>query len=238
MITRRPIICCILSVLSLALISSCAFLADEPVQRVVRVKALADPAFRERNPRWNEEVRGLIEASSDYFEREFGIRFITQSAAAWPEKERVGSTAGLLVRLREEFPVERKGRSYDLLIAFTAERVNIYFGGRARVDRVGNCREGLGNYVVAHVSEPFRYRGMTAEPNLDVVALIHELGHIFGAEHTQNPESIMNEHFDYRTEFDMHNREVILKNRLCPFQTFKPSPLSSPASRGGTKEGD
>ena len=50
-----------------------------------------------------------------------------------------------------------------------------------------------------------------------VVGLIHELGHIFGAEHTQDTQSIMNENFDYRSQFDMKNRNVILSNRFCPF---------------------
>ena len=76
MTTRRRIICFILSALCL---SSCAVLVPEPPQRVVRVKVLADVTFRARNPRWSEEARGLIESASDYYEREFGIRFVTES---------------------------------------------------------------------------------------------------------------------------------------------------------------
>jgi hypothetical protein len=214
MTTPRPTICCILSVLILA---SCSIIANDRPRRIVRVKALADPALRERNPRWHDEVRGLIEASSDYFENEFGVRFITQMAAPWPSEEKISSTAGLLIRLKQDFALDRKTDGYDLIVAFTAERVNSYAGGRGRVDRIGDCQKGLGNYVVTYVSQPFRYTGATAEPNIDVVALIHELGHIFGAEHTHDTESIMNENFDYRSEFDMKNRNVILKNRNCPF---------------------
>jgi Metallo-peptidase family M12 len=214
MITPRRIICCILSFLALA---SCGVVGNEAPLRTVRVQALADPALRERNPRWNDEVRGLIEASSDYFDNEFGIRFVVQGTAAWPAQEKIASTAGLMVRLKQEFPLDRKREAYDLLIAFTGERVNFYSGGRGRVDRIGDCREGLGNYVVVYVSAPFRYTGVTTEPTIDVIALIHELGHIFGAEHVQDSQSIMNESFDYRSTFDMKNRSVILKNRLCPF---------------------
>ena len=214
MTTLRRIICCILSVLALA---SCGLVGNEPPQRVVRIKALADPALRERNPRWDQEVRGLVESSSDYFENEFGVRLVTQSTAPWPSQEKISSTAGLLVRLKQEFPLNRKADDYDLIVAFTAERVNSYAGGRGRVDRIGDCREGLGNYVVIYVSAPFHYTGATAEPTIDVIALIHELGHIFGAEHVQDAQSIMNENFDYRSTFDMKNRTVILKNRLCPF---------------------
>jgi Metallo-peptidase family M12 len=214
MTTPRRITCCILSVLAL---TSCGVVSKDLPLRTVRVQALGDPALRERNPRWDEEVRGLIEASSDYFDNEFGVRFVVQSTAAWPAQEKIASTAGLMVRLKKEFPFDGKREAYDLLIAFTGERVNIYNGGRGRVDRIGDCREGLGNYVVLYVSAPFRYTGATTEPTIDVIALIHELAHIFGAEHVQDSQSIMNENFDYRSTFDMKNRSVILKNRLCPF---------------------
>ena len=214
MTTRRQITC---SILSLLLLSSCTLTDPGVAQRVVRVKALADPRLREDNPRWMEEVRGLVEAASDYFEREFGIRLVTQRVAPWPLKDRIPSTPSLMNRLKSEVPLKDPQGSYDLVIAFTGERVNIYFGGRARVDRIGNCQQGLGNYLVTSVSSPFHYRGPHAEPEIDVVALIHELGHIFGAEHIQDIDSIMHENFGYRTEFDKKNREIIFKNKFCPF---------------------
>ena len=214
MITPRRIICCILSILTLV---SCNIISGDTPQKIVRVKALADPALRERDPQWENEIRGLIEASSDYLEDEFGIRLITESTAAWPAQERITSTAGLLARLKQDFPPSQKTAGYDLIVAFTAEKVNSYTGGRGRVDRIGDCREGLGNYVVSYVSKPFHYTGTKDELSIDVVGLIHELGHIFGAEHTQDTQSIMNENFDYRSQFDMQNRRVILRNRDCPF---------------------
>lgn len=215
MTTRPRIICCILSAV---LFASCASLWNAPQQRVVRVKVLADPAIRQRNSGWEKEVRGLVEAASDYYEREFDIRLITQSAAAWPAQERIQSTADLLVKLKVDFPLARKTADHDLIVAFTGESVSRYIGaGRPRVDKIGNCRDGLGYYAVVPVREVFRYAGPSAEPTYDTVALIHELGHIFGAEHVIDGQSIMNETFDYRTEFDMKNRLVILKNRNCPF---------------------
>jgi Metallo-peptidase family M12 len=214
MTTRRPIICFILSA---TLFSSCSLVAPEAPQRVVRVKALADFSLRERNANWDKEVRGLVEAASDYFEREFGIRLVTQSTAAWPASERFSSTAALLNKLRQDFPLNANDHAYDLIIAFTGERVNSYIGGRARVDRIGNCQQGLSNYVVTSIQTPFRYAGTNTEPSLELVALLHELGHVFGAEHTNDPLSIMHEDFDYRSAFDMKNRGVILQNRQCAF---------------------
>ena len=215
MTTRPRIICFILSLLAL---STCSLIQDESSKRVIHVKALADPSFRARNPYWEKELRGFVETASDYFEREFAIRFETQSTGPWPAQERIPSTAALLVKLKQEFPSEKKDGAYDLIIAFTAESVSRYAaGGRPRVDRIGDCRDGLGGYVVTTVNKVYRYGGPHAEPEYDALALIHELGHIFGAEHVKDPNSIMNENFDYREQFDMKNRSVILRNRLCPF---------------------
>ena len=215
MTTRRRIICSILSAL---FISSCSVLGPDTPQRIIRIKVLADVPFRARNPGWVDEARGLIEAASDYYEREFDIRLMTQSVSPWPEKERVPSTPALLDRLKKEFDGQVKSGSYDLIVAFTAEGVNrVFTTGRPRVDRIGDCDQGLANYVVVPVTKVFNYRGPNAEPEFDVVALVHELGHVFGAVHVTDVQSLMNEDFGYRTEFDAKNRSIIKKNRSCAF---------------------
>jgi len=215
MTTLLRITCFILSVVA---VPSCALLQDPTFERVVRVQALADPSFRGRNPRWMEELRARIEAASVYFEREFEIRFVTVDAAAWPARERIASTAGLLVKLKQDFPTQKNDGAFDLIVAFTAEPIGRYLPtGRPRADRIGDCQVGLGNYVVATVSEIFRGAPEHPELDYDTVALIHELAHIFGAEHVQDSDSIMNEKFDHRLVLDMKNRRVILRNRNCPF---------------------
>ena len=215
MTTRQRITCFILSAFFVA---SCGILSSEPAQQIIRVKVLADPSFRARNPRWDDEIHERVEAASDYFESEFAIRLVTQSTAAWPITERIPSTPALIAKLKEDFPSQKKELSYDLIIAFTAEGVSRYTAeGRSRVDRIGDCQRGLGKYIVISANNVFRYTGSPDDLEYDTVALIHELGHIFGAEHVQDARSIMNENFDYRAEFDMKNRSIILKNRNCPF---------------------
>ena len=215
MITRRRIIC---SILSAIFISSCSLLGPETPQRLVRVKVLADVPFRARNPNWTEEARGIVEAASDYYEREFDIRIMTQSVSAWPATERVGSTPTLLAMLQKEFPVASNDGNFDLIVSFTGENTSRYLtAGRPRVDRIGDCAKGLSNYVIVPITKVFHYQGANAEPNFDVIALIHEMGHVFGAEHVEDASSLMHENFGYRTEFDAKNRAVIRKNRSCPF---------------------
>ena len=71
--------------------------------------------------------------------------------------------------------------------------------------------------MVSSVTSSFQYQGSDSEIEWDVLALIHEMGHIFGAEHTNDSTSIMYRDFAYKTEFDQRSRDLILRNRLCPF---------------------
>jgi hypothetical protein len=214
MITLRRIICCILSGLYL---SSCSTVGPPATQRVIQVKVLGDVSLRARNSRWIDEVRGLVEAASDYYEREFGLRLVTHSVSPWPLEERIRATPDLLAKLQKDFP-KPGNHNYDLVIAFTAEGISRYQrAGRPRVDRIGNCQQGLGSYVVMPVSRVIHHAGARNDLELEVIALIHEMGHIFGAEHVNDLASIMHEDFGYRTEFDAKNRAVIERNKLCPF---------------------
>ena len=215
MITRRPTICSILSAL---LFCSCTLLGPDTPRRVVRVRVVADVSFRARNANWAEEAHDLVEAASDYYEREFDVRLVTQGVTAWPETERVPSTPNLLAKIQKELDGQAQQQGYDLLIAFTAENVSrILTAGRPRVDRIGDCQRGLARYVIVPISKVFHYQAANAEPEFDVIALIHELGHVFGAVHVNDTDSIMHEEFGYRTEFDAKNRAIIQKNRNCPF---------------------
>ncbi|HKY06888.1 MAG TPA: M12 family metallo-peptidase [Candidatus Binatia bacterium] len=215
MTTRRRITCLILSAF---LFGSCSVLGPDTSQRVVRAKVFADIPFRARNPSWAEEARGLVEAASDYYEREFDIRILPQSVSAWPSAERVDSTPALLSLLQKQFPVALKDGSYDLIVSFTAENTSRYLtAGRPRVDRIGDCSQGLSNYIVVPVGKVFHYRGAGEEPEFDVIALVHELAHVFGAQHVEDTTSLMHENFGYRTEIDAKNRAIIRKNRSCPF---------------------
>ncbi|MGH7767215.1 MAG: M12 family metallo-peptidase [Candidatus Binatia bacterium] len=214
MITPRRTSCFILSLL---LFPACAALLDEPPERTVRVKIVADAKLREKDPRWRETASGLLRAASDFYEREFGIRLAAQAIEPWELGESSPFVVTLMKRLVEKYPHRDHNRDYDVLVGLTGERVTFYLGGRSMVNRFGDCREGLANYIVSSVNDPYRYTGRSAEPPLDAVALIHEFGHVFGAEHVKNTNSIMNEDFDYRTDFDAKSRAIILKNKFCPF---------------------
>ena len=182
--------------------------------REVRVKVVADPALRRADAGWRHTARELLRAASDYYEREFGIRLALQAAEDWPVQGTTMSSVVLMHRLKHAYPRAGGALPYDVVIGLTQQPLNFYRGGRARADRFGNCTEGLGNYIVSHVGEDFTYNG---ELNHDAAAIIHEMGHLFGAVHTDDRESIMHADFDLRSGFDAANRAIVMGNRLCPF---------------------
>jgi Metallo-peptidase family M12 len=201
-------------ILSLLLFSGCAALRDEPPERTVRVRVLADTKLRAKDPRWRETAGGLLRAASDFYEREFGIKLAAVQIDPWEFEEETPLVSTLLKALMKAYPPS--AGAYDVAVGLTGQRVAFYAGGRG-LALVGNCEKGLGDYLVSSVSEPYRYTGRSSEPTLDVVALIHEFGHIFGAEHTEDAASIMHIPFDYRSDFDPKSRSVVKKNKLCPF---------------------
>lgn len=213
--TRRWIIGFACSVLVLA---GCAAARPErgavPL-RVVRVKVVADPALRRADAAWRHTARELLRAASDYYEREFGIRLALQAAEAWSVQGATTSSVVLMRRLKRAYPRAGGDWPYDVVIGLTQQPLDFYRGGRARADRFGNCTEGLGNYIVSHVGEDFTYDD--GELNHDAAAIIHEMGHLFGAVHTDDPDSIMHADFDLRSGFDAPNRAIVMRNRLCPF---------------------
>src|SRR2546427_9438656 len=128
------------SILSLFLLSGCAAIFDGAPERTVRVKLLADAALREKDPRWRETAAGLLHAASDFYGREFGIRFVADRIEPWELDESSQFVVTLMKRLMQKYPSTDRDGNYDLVVGLTGERVTFYMGGRGMVNRFGNCR--------------------------------------------------------------------------------------------------
>ena len=213
MTTLQRITCFILS---LGLAACSLFIGSDP-DRLVRVKVVVDGRAREGNARWREQIRERVKAAADFFENDFGVRLAIQGIEPLNLDERISSSAELLARLKARVPLRGNGGDYDLVIGVTQSEGRIA-RGHARVDEIGNCAEGLGNYIAIALTEPLRRRPLEPTYDTDILALIHEFGHIFGAEHVQDPQSIMSASYNFGTEFDHKSREIILKNKWCPFR--------------------
>ena len=182
------------------------------------MKILADSSIRQDDRRWHDEIEQKFAAAADFFEREFGIRLVAQKIQPWPLERKVRSTAEFLRDLKQHVPLSDKEGSYDIVIGFTALPGRIS-PGHGRVDEIGNCRDGLGNYIAISATETLRSgERESLLGNSDILTLIHELGHLFGAEHVDDRRSIMAVHFNPFTDFDPKNRETILNNKFCPFR--------------------
>jgi hypothetical protein len=193
-------------------------LSPAPPDRIVRVKILADPRIRAANLRWRSDIKEKFSAAADFFEREFNILLVAGEIQPWTLQESVSSTAELMTYLKKRIPLNDKDGSHDIVIAFTALPGRIS-AGHARVDEIGDCQAGLGNYLAISAIEPLRIgEPESAYGNWDVLTLIHELGHLFGAEHVNDRSSIMAVNFNPYTDFDRRNREIILRNKFCPFR--------------------
>ena len=188
--------------------------ASPAPERVVRVKVMVDSRLMVENRAWKDAVTTLVTRASEYYEDHFAIRLAITAMEEWVYAGETPFTSDLMVDLKSRLPLDGADPSYDLILGLTRQRISVYFG-RGRADRIGSCEEGLGRHVVVFMSVPL-YRNQD-DLDTDATAVIHEIGHIFGAEHADDPDSIMNEHFRYRTEFDRLNREILLRNRLCPF---------------------
>ena len=184
----------------------------------MKVKLVADRRIREANSSWRSDILRKFEAAADVFDNEFGIRLAFDGIHPWAPQERVTSTSELLKLLKQQVPLADREGSYDLIIGFTQLPGRI-MPGHARVDEIGDCRTGLGNFIALAVTESRRYtEAERLHGDNDVQTLIHEIGHIFGAEHVDDRDSIMAVYYRPYSDFDRKNRDVILRNKFCAFR--------------------
>ena len=194
-----------------------------PKLREIKVLAVADIEYRNRFPDWQERVKGLVGAASRYYESEFGLRFTVLACKPWEFNARYQpSMEEKLVSLQK---IEL-GQA-DLLIAFV----------RSVQHRENGAAIGWGFWLCEYMLVtdlwpelvdgaqlmPLVCRQILKKPGFgSTMTLIHELGHLFGAFHVDNAESIM--YFSTmkivppRIQFDDVNRQVILATRDVDFR--------------------
>ncbi len=211
----RPTICFILSLVAAP---SCALQSPATPERLVKVKLVVDHRVRDTNVNWRNDILRKFSAAADFFEDEFGIRFVVAGIQPWTFQEPATSTGELLKLLKKQVPLNDGRERFDMMIGFTKLPGRI-MPGHARVDEIGDCVNGLGNYIALSVTETGRYfEDDRSHSDRDEQTLIHEIGHIFGADHVNDRDSIMAVYFRPYTNFDKKNRDVIFKNKFCAFR--------------------
>jgi tetratricopeptide (TPR) repeat protein len=162
--------------------------------RDVSIRVLADEETRAISG-WQARISSLIGAVSSDFERLFGIRLVIGDYAGWASDDSLQTLDLLLDAL--EAQAEKRG--CDTLLAFTAQK-NLNSG----LSGITLFKEGI---LLATLTDDL--------PGLERI-LKHEWGHMFGAAHIEDSESVMG-FFIKGTGFDALNARAV---KICKDRAF------------------
>jgi tetratricopeptide (TPR) repeat protein len=166
--------------------------------RDIRVKILADEEWR-RDPGWAQKAAETLKAVSADFERLFEIRLLPEKLAGWDSDDAIASLEALVEDL--EARVDKEG--CEVLLALTAQN---------------NLSRDLSAFSL--FKEAVVLIRPADSPALLVRTLKHEIGHLFGAVHVPNPDSVMDVYVQ-GDDFDVLNREAIRLNRARFFNSVE-----------------
>jgi tetratricopeptide (TPR) repeat protein len=162
--------------------------------REIGVKLLADEEFRSA-PGWLARAESLVRSVSADFESGFGLRVVVRKIDAWISEPSLHT-------------LEDIGRAVDARIDKEGCEVLVVFTSQAGIETGYTgftlFKEGIIIFL------DLRQLPLSSR------TLKHEMGHLFGAVHVPDPESVM-DCFVQGDDFDARNAEVI---RLCRERTF------------------
>lgn len=168
-----------------------------PVSRELRLLVLADEEYRAL-PAWRERLASLVAAASADFEQKFGLKFVIARCEEWVSDEAITSMSALMGEL-EAHPPEG---DHQILLAVTAR---------------SNLRDSWSGLVLFKEAVVLMRRGRDSGRELKV--LEHELAHLFGAVHVDNPTALM-DWLGRGQVFDTLKSELIRLNRGRKFGTL------------------
>ncbi len=184
--------------------------ADAPRLRIVRVGVAVTEDVK-TDLAWKEKFKQRLAYASKIFDTAFKIRFEPAEFYEWSLATDKLDSKLLFEDLKNAFPLENV--KTDLVIGLTRLKQLKDLGNLQDFDVIGRTRPFSG-YIVIRVPQ---------NPLLKIqeeTVLTHELGHLFGAVHTTNPDSIMAPIAGRQipTAFDSSNREIIMLLREFDFR--------------------
>ena len=185
--------------------------AERSISVKIKLKVVVEQKICQKNPQWQKDIKTAVKRASKYYD-EYYLKFSVEKFAAMTEEQ-------FQLRLKQDGPaflkqdIEPDGCDVVFIIATHFPRcVNPLadlFLSRFTANYVGVANRIGGDEFLA-VSE------LTKEdiPQL-VWTIVHEMGHILGAEHVGDQLSFMHPYFNpMAIYFDQKNAEIILKNKL------------------------
>lgn len=201
--------------LGLAVAVLFAFTGLQPVpasaasMREIRVGVAVAPNFK-RVKGWKQLFERRLAYASKIFQTEFKIRFQKPVFIDWDVPEDAAQTSLLIEDLMSRFPLGK--RKVDIMVGLT--RLENPAGlDRMEMHTLGRARPFSGYMVLRYPLDPL-YRVQ------EETVLVHELGHLFGAIHVRDRDSIMSPLTDRQipSSFDRENREIITVTRDFDFR--------------------
>lgn len=172
--------------------------------RTIHIKVLTDRALRFYSG-WEKFIEKITKEASAEFNRQLGIKLKIKK---FEEMETFRDARdgthhkewNELNRLADDINPE----NCDIIICFSGELCRTY---------AGSANEILGRLILLVRLKEFSYEQMRC-------VFIHEVGHLFGAKHTNNPHSVMytGAGMYCALEFDRDSKEIILKNKWRNFK--------------------
>lgn len=181
--------------------------ANASGKRVIKVGAAVAPQFK-AIPGWKEKFKQRLAYASKIFEREAKIKLEPALFWDWQVSEDL-NTHELLSELQTNFPLH----GADIVIGLTRLSDLPDLSKIGDLDVLGRARPFSGYLLLRYPNNPlFKVQEETV--------LVHELGHLFGAIHTEDPSSIMAPIVENQipTSFDNTNREIISLTKNMNFK--------------------
>lgn len=157
------------------------------------------------------DVAKKIKATSQIFKKEFSIKFKVKSVKKI-EVPVLASSQNMPRIYRELLSVVKKIKPpKDGIVVWITNRYFNYYG---YVNSIG------GRYCVVTDSAVM----IQITTNQFGQVLAHEIGHLFGARHVDDPKALMCGNITFSTietvEFDKKNKEIILRNKWLGFKNI------------------
>jgi tetratricopeptide (TPR) repeat protein len=184
-------------VFSLFLLTAVLFSrADINPRRVVTVDIFLDEECQQF--KWDDYFKTLIGHVSVLFEKNFSISFSVNDIRTWKSDNDINTLNSLF----QDFCRKNLSRNGDICLGFTAQK---NLRGHSGISLYQEAR------ILVRVSENRDYL---------LKVLAHELSHIFGAAHVDNPKSLM-DRFLKGSRFDDLNRKIITLHHNRKFNTIR-----------------
>jgi len=195
------------------------------IKRTVYAKVMVDKAFR-NYPGWERLIQDLIKQSSYHFNRQLGIEIVFKRIEGI-ETPSVTDARSPIMNTRFPLFVSLGQHICNIInaktdLGYAAEHVNpedcdiiVYFTGKNYGLYLGCVNEIPGKYTLV------THNGREDGFQKTLTTFIHEIGHLFGAEHVSNEDSVMHPGSFESLEFDKINKKRILKYK---WRNFKEQP--------------